>query len=114
MSDCPICFDVISDTQNVVITECRHKFHATCLIRSTQSSGYRCPNCRGSLLATPGPVGPTGASYSVTMNHGTGATASYSYLDVSMNVIRGPTGQNRAPITYHNDSSDDESGVNGG
>jgi hypothetical protein len=128
MSDCPICFEVINDAQNMVITVCRHKFHATCLFRSTQSSGYRCPNCRGSLLATDAASmgatgaasGPTGASRPVTY-HGAGATA---IRDISMNIIRGP---NRTiseemqrisafhyRVTYHNDSSDDESGVNGG
>lgn len=122
MSDCPVCFEVINDAQNVVITVCRHKFHATCLFRSTQSSGYRCPNCRGSLLATDsasgptGATGPTGASSPVTY-HGAGATA---ILDISMNIIRGPnrTMQRISAVdyraTYHNDSSDDESGVSGG
>ena len=120
MSDCPICFEVINDAQNLVITVCRHKFHATCLFRSTQSSGYRCPNCRGSLLATDTASGPTGAT-GPTVYHGAGATA---IRDISMNIIQGP---NRTiseeirrisefdyRITYHNDSSDDESGVNGG
>lgn len=129
MSDCPICFEVINDAQNVVITVCRHKFHATCLFRSTQSSGYRCPNCRGSLLATDaasGPTGATGASAATgpmgasgpTVYHGTGTTARYYYQDISSNIIHaimGPSSDmRRTPVTYHNDSSDDESGVNGG
>jgi hypothetical protein len=144
--DCPICFEVINNTQNVVITGCKHKFHTTCLLRSIQTGGYRCPNCRGCLLATDtasgatgsasatgaaaGPTGsasatgaatgPTGASHQFTYN-GVGAR------DISMNIIQGP---NRSiseemrrisefqyystRVTYHNDSSDDESGVNGG
>ena len=73
MSDCPICFDVIDDTHNIVITYCRHKFHATCLFRSVQSGGYRCPNCRGCLLY--GPImSPTGVNL-------TGATGRYSLYD---------------------------------
>lgn len=133
MSDCPICFEVINETQNVVITECRHKFHATCLFRTTQSGVYRCPNCRGGLLSTDSSAatgatgsspattgtatnsvrvaGPTGASYPVTSHGVTGASAIYYYMDISMNTIIGSTGRNQ---TYHNDSSDEEYGVNGG
>jgi len=120
--DCPICFEVIDNTQNVVITGCKHKFHTTCLLRSIQTGGYRCPNCRGSLLATDAAIGPTGSASA------TGAATGPTVIrDISMNIIQGP---NRTiseemrrisefqyystRVTYHNDSSDDESGVNGG
>jgi hypothetical protein len=134
--DCPICFEVIDNTQNMVITGCKHKFHTTCLLRSTQSSGYRCPNCRGSLLATDTASGPTGATGAAATRvagptgsaSATGAaTGPTAIRDISMNIIQGP---NRTiseemrrisefqyystRVTYHNDSSDDESGVNGG
>jgi hypothetical protein len=131
MSDCPICFEVINETQNVVITECRHKFHATCLFRTTQSGVYRCPNCRGGLLstdssaatgatgsspattmaATTGATGPMGTSGPIVY-HGTGATASYYYQDISSNILHAM--MSRTSVTYHNDSSDDESSVQGG
>jgi hypothetical protein len=124
--DCPICFEEIEDTNNVAITICRHKFHSTCLFRSVQSSGYRCPNCRGSLLSGPiasllsghninslynvvtGAVGATGA---------TGATGRASLYDISWNNINAmvqdaPTTQSsrqaRTAGSYHNDSSDDD------
>ena len=115
--DCPICFEEIEDTNNVVITICRHKFHSTCLFRSVQSSGYRCPNCRGSLLSGPiasllsghnrdslysvvtGAVGATGATGAV------GATGRASLYDISWNNINAMVQD--AP-TYHNDSSDSE------
>ena len=117
--DCPICFEEIEDTNNVVITICRHKFHSTCLFRSVQSSGYRCPNCRGSLLSGPiasllsghnrdslysvvtgatGAVGATGA----TGRFGIGRASLY---DISWNNINAMVQD--AP-TYHNDSSDSE------
>lgn len=125
MSDCPICFEVINETQNVVITECRHKFHATCLFRSTQSSGYRCPNCRGGLLSTDssaatgatgpsaatGATGPIGTSGPIVY-HGTGTTARYYYQDTNTNTLHAM--MSRTSVRYHNDSSDDESGVQGG
>lgn len=106
MSDCPICFELIDDMQNVVITICQHKFHTTCLFRSTQSSGYRCPNCRGCLLATDSATGPTGAAET---------RGAYSYQDASMNLVHAITGpSSRTRVTYHNDSSDDEYIVRGG
>lgn len=132
MSDCPICFELIDDAHNAVITICRHKFHATCLFRTTQSGVYRCPNCRGSLLAD-GPTGATGSSAATgatgsapattgatgpmgtsgpIVYHGTGATASYYYQDISSNILHAM--MSRTSVTYHNDSSDDESRVQGG
>ena len=116
MSECPICYEDINETQNVVITECRHKFHATCLFRSTQSSGYRCPNCRGTLLAVTGPVGATGAT---GVTGATGQVAGTAYYDINWHninaIVRGGP-SNRTPVrgSYHNDSSDDESGFRGG
>ena len=130
--DCPICFEEIEDTNNVVITICRHKFHSTCLFRSVQSSGYRCPNCRGSLLSGPiasllsghnrdslysvvtgatGAVGATGATGAVGAVGATGATGAVgatgraSLYDISWNNINAMVQD--AP-TYHNDSSDSE------
>ena len=82
--DCPICFEVIDNTQNMVITGCKHKFHATCLLRSIQTGGYRCPNCRGCLLATDAAIGPTGATgASAATGAASGATA---IRDISMNI----------------------------
>jgi hypothetical protein len=135
MSECPICYEDIDETRNVVITECRHKFHATCLFRSTQSSGYRCPNCRGTLLAATGPVGATGTGPVGATGTGpvgatgvtgaTGATGT-AYYDINWHninaIVRG-TPTYRTPVDmstgyYHNDSSDDssddESGFRGG
>ena len=118
--DCPICFEEIEDTNNVVITICRHKFHSTCLFRSVQSSGYRCPNCRGSLLSGPiasllsghnrdslynvvtGAVGATGATGAVGATSAVGATGRASLYDISWNNI------NAMVQDAPNDSSDSE------
>jgi hypothetical protein len=125
MSECPICYEDIDDTRNVVITECRHKFHATCLFRSTQSSGYRCPNCRGTLLAVTGPVGATGpvgvtgpGPVGVTGPGPVGVTGT-AYYDINWHNINaivrgGPSNQTPVRGSYHNDSSDDESDFRGG
>ena len=43
--DCPICLDVIGDTNNI-ITECGHKFHASCIMINIVSNGFNCPCCR--------------------------------------------------------------------
>jgi hypothetical protein len=51
--DCPICFDDIDANKNCVITECGHKFHASCLLRSIAHSNFDCPCCRFELTERP-------------------------------------------------------------
>jgi hypothetical protein len=48
---CPICFDDISDKNNIT-TECGHKFHASCLITNVIRNGFNCPCCR-TVMVTP-------------------------------------------------------------
>ena len=52
MSECPICMENISEDEDVLITKCRHKFHASCIFRNIKTNGYKCPNCRGPFLYT--------------------------------------------------------------
>jgi hypothetical protein len=47
---CPICFDNIGEKNNIV-TECGHKFHASCLMSNITHNGFACPCCR-TLMAT--------------------------------------------------------------
>jgi hypothetical protein len=53
IGDCPICFDDINATKNCVVTECGHKFHASCLLRSVAHSNFDCPCCRFELAERP-------------------------------------------------------------
>ena len=53
MSECPICMELISEDQDVLITKCKHKFHASCVFQNIKTNGYKCPNCRGPFLPTP-------------------------------------------------------------
>ena len=53
MSECPICMEAISEDEDVLITKCRHKFHASCIFQNVKTNGYKCPNCRGPFLSTP-------------------------------------------------------------
>ena len=53
VAECPICFDDIEVTKNCVITECGHKFHASCLLRSVAHSNFACPCCRFELAEKP-------------------------------------------------------------
>ena len=53
MSECPICMENISEDEDILITKCRHKFHASCIFRNIKTNGYKCPNCRGPFLSTP-------------------------------------------------------------
>jgi hypothetical protein len=42
---CPICLDIIKDN-NIIILDCKHKFHASCIFNSLYHKKYRCPICR--------------------------------------------------------------------
>jgi hypothetical protein len=53
MNECPICFDDIDTNKNCVITECGHKFHASCLLRSVAFGNFDCPCCRFELAEGP-------------------------------------------------------------
>jgi len=48
---CPICFDDISDKNNIT-TKCGHKFHASCLMTNVSRNGFHCPCCR-TVMTTP-------------------------------------------------------------
>jgi hypothetical protein len=50
-SDCPVCYEVIGDT-NSTTTSCGHHFHTSCLIRSVMSVNNLCPCCRHTLVET--------------------------------------------------------------
>jgi hypothetical protein len=45
-TDCPICFEIITGEKNMIITECGHNFHASCLMRNVAHNGFNCPCCR--------------------------------------------------------------------
>ena len=51
--DCPICLDDINVNKNSVVTECGHKFHASCLLRSVAHGNFDCPCCRFELAEKP-------------------------------------------------------------
>jgi hypothetical protein len=50
IEECPICFDTIGEINNIT-TECRHNFHASCLMTNITRNGFSCPCCRA-LMAT--------------------------------------------------------------
>jgi hypothetical protein len=47
--DCPICMDIIEENKNCVTTECGHKFHTNCLMKSVAHNGFGCPYCRTAM-----------------------------------------------------------------
>jgi hypothetical protein len=49
ISDCPICYEAIHDT-NCVTTECGHNFHTSCLLKNISFNGYKCPCCRDVMV----------------------------------------------------------------
>ena len=48
LSSCPICYDDIDfGANNIIVTGCGHRFHASCLIKYFSTSHkYDCPMCR--------------------------------------------------------------------
>ena len=44
--NCPICFEELQMTNNMVTTECGHQFHASCLMKHAAFNGFSCPCCR--------------------------------------------------------------------
>jgi hypothetical protein len=48
-TECPICMEVIVTTKNIVITECGHTFHCSCLMTNVAHNGFGCPYCRTAM-----------------------------------------------------------------
>ena len=46
---CPICFEELYGIVNIVTTECGHKYHTNCLMKSVAHNGFGCPYCRHQL-----------------------------------------------------------------
>jgi len=55
MSDCPICYELVSLRKNCITTECGHLFHASCLMKHTSINGYGCPCCRTQMAENTSP-----------------------------------------------------------
>ena len=47
--ECPICMEVIITTKNIVVTECGHTFHCSCLMANVAHNGFSCPYCRTAM-----------------------------------------------------------------
>ncbi len=54
MITCSICLDPVDEEKNYLVTDCKHKFHFSCIIKNIDYNFYRkglnCPICRASLL----------------------------------------------------------------
>ena len=46
---CPVCLEVIDGEKNIVVTNCGHIFHATCIFMNMRVSSS-CPICRTELI----------------------------------------------------------------
>ena len=47
--ECPICMEVIVTSKNIVVTECGHTFHCSCLMANVAHNGFSCPYCRTAM-----------------------------------------------------------------
>lgn len=45
--ECPICFDGLDANKNIMTTECGHKFHVSCILKTRRDD---CPCCRQSMI----------------------------------------------------------------
>jgi len=52
IKECPICMDDILEV-NLVITECGHNFHTSCLMKNAAHNGFGCPYCRTIMAEIP-------------------------------------------------------------
>jgi hypothetical protein len=41
--------EVFTGVSNIVVTECGHKFHTNCLMKSVAHNGFGCPYCRAKM-----------------------------------------------------------------
>ena len=53
--DCPICMEGLDTTKNFAATECGHRFHLSCLMKSVAHNGFGCPYCRTKMADEPEP-----------------------------------------------------------
>ena len=53
MELCSICLDDIIPGKNVLVTECGHTFHCSCLMKNTAHNGFGCPYCRTEMASIP-------------------------------------------------------------
>ena len=51
--ECPICMETICNNKNIVVTECGHTFHTSCLMKNIAVNGFDCPMCRHSMAEIP-------------------------------------------------------------
>lgn len=52
-NSCPICMEMVVRDINCVVTECKHCFHSSCLMRHISYNGFICPYCRKCLAEEP-------------------------------------------------------------
>ncbi len=49
-NECAICLECVTPNKNSCITECGHKFHTSCLLKSCDRGNFNCPLCRNNLI----------------------------------------------------------------
>lgn len=52
-SECPICFELIDNINDKMITQCNHEFHSSCFLTNVAHNGFSCPCCRRKLAEIP-------------------------------------------------------------
>lgn len=51
--ECCICLEVVETSKNMIITECGHTYHSSCLLKNAAINGFGCPYCRTQLAEEP-------------------------------------------------------------
>ena len=50
IKECPICYETLNTCTNFIVTECGHKFHASCILKNVSVNGLNCPCCRYQMV----------------------------------------------------------------
>lgn len=50
VEECPICYEIVCNDANYVITSCKHTFHSDCLLKHVACNDFTCPYCRTKFI----------------------------------------------------------------
>lgn len=94
---CAICLERVIKNINYIITECKHEFHASCMLEYVYRNRFhnKCPICRFELCKLPtnpheyftnprNPIGPNGANIDFTDTVNIGIVINYLMLVIKL------------------------------
>ena len=104
---CTICHNNIEKNKNIVITECSHTFHFSCLlknIKTNETTGNNCPLCRFNFIKSikpPGNLIPSNFTSSVNFGSYTFINRRVEIPTITHNITHNITHTIRPTITHN-------------